>query len=102
MGIGGEGIILEQVVQINETDRDCAIRLVPIKKTKNIDKSTELAARISMLDGDEKINPKELAVYSFQHPNIITYLDHSYEFIENTLYHLTSKPIIKSNTVNLW
>ena len=113
LGLGGEGIILKKFVRIDDTDRDCAIRMVPViedtynefvKRSQNPGpiraSNSELVRGMTRIvtknQGNTEISPKELAAFSLQHPNIIKFLDHAYEFIEDNLYHLTGKTTIGS------
>lgn len=83
-------MVLQKEASIDGNIGHYGIKLVPIQvQPNNLMKETFGITQIDTQLAYQTERPKELTANALIHPNIIKYLDHTFEIIDNWLFHLT-------------
>ena len=80
LGLGGGGVILHRFMMVGGINRECAIKLVPLRIEMN-------PTVMCTIRTDNIIRPKEEYAVTLKHPNIIKYLNHGYQIISGELHY---------------
>ena len=84
---GGEAVVI-----INPTNQKEAVKVVPMKdgfKVKELNlRNFDFSNAKTTYDEDR---PRELASNDLKHPNIIEFKESLFQYVDDNLYHLTSK-----------
>ena len=86
LGLGGEGVVVRKMFAKEHGQVKCGIRITPAK----ISDMTESVLDFKFVDTVNTYKtdqPRELAANSLAHPNIIAYLDHTFEIIDDDIFH---------------
>ena len=88
LGVGGECVVIQKMVEIDSKMTECALRVAPYDNS----------ARKALFDGTDvldspevykSVHVRELEVKMLNHKNIIQYFDNSFEVIDGNLCHVT-------------
>ena len=88
LGVGGECVVIEQNIKIENSQKDCALRVSGINATGKM----RQIPGVPVIDVDATYNAvdvPDMAVKKLNHQNIINYLDNTFELIDNDLHHVT-------------
>jgi len=92
IGFGGECVVIRKNMEIEGRKKYCAIRAARLNEGPKM--LEELG--IVQTDTYDRLNVREMAVEKIDHPNIIKYLDNTFEFIDDKFHHLTGKLTFKT------
>jgi len=94
IGFGGECVVLRKKIKIQDGEKDCAIRA---SKLTEGPKMPELLEQLGAVQTDtyDRLKVREMAVEKLDHPNIIKYLDTTFELIDGQFHHLAGKLTFK-------
>ena len=90
VGCGGESIVI-----IDSNDKKKVLKIVLMKSNYKLDKIQ--VGTVQILDEGKAYKdnrPNEMAANELDHKNIIKYDFSDFQYIDNKLYHITSKSII--------
>jgi len=93
LGSGGESIVLKKSVEIENQDKFCGLKLVPILKNPELIVNFFGITNVDSELAYEKNKPRELTANSVKHENIIKTFGHTFEVIDGNLFHITGKLI---------
>jgi len=92
LGFGGESVVVKKKIKFKDTEKDCAIR------TSKLNERPKIHEELGIVETDtyDRLNVREMAVEELYHTNIITYIDNTFEFIDDKFHHLTGKLTFKT------
>ena len=91
LGLGGECVVIEKYLQMENVQTPCALRVSPINASGKMREIGGITVGIDNYDTYKKVNVPDMRVKKFRHKNIIKYLDTTFEHIDNELHHVTGK-----------
>ena len=94
LGIGGESIVLQKTINKDTKTSQCAVKIAPTETNSIYDNFFKAEIKEIMPLGKDSsiykdVRPKELTANSLVHQNIVKYIDHTFEVIDNDIFHIT-------------
>ena len=96
LGIGGESIVLQKTINLHTKTSQCALKIAPTETNSIYDNFFKAEIKQIMPLGKDSetsiykdVRPKELTANSLVHQNIVKYIDHTFEVIDNDIFHIT-------------
>ena len=98
IGLGGECVVIRKKIKIEDDEKVRAIRASKLTERPN------MFEELGFVETDtyDRLNIREMAVKELNlelnlgHPNIIKYIDNTFELIDDEFHHLTGKLTFKT------